>query len=79
MIRMPLPWLVFSALFIFLAGILFTWICYEFARRKRERARLQAWTRCPVCAFQHKILRMQRLHPCPQCGALNEHQTIKIL
>ena len=49
MIRMPLRWLVFTARSIFLAGILFTWICYEIARRRRETQKLRSWTQCPVC------------------------------
>ena len=49
MIRMPLRWLVFTARSIFLAGILFTWICYEIARRRREAQKLRSWTQCPVC------------------------------
>ena len=49
MIRMPLRLLVFTARSIFLAGILFTWICYEIARRRREAQKLRSWTQCPVC------------------------------
>lgn len=79
MIRMPLPWLVFTALFIFLAGILFTWICYEIARRRGEAGKLRTWTRCPVCAFQYKVNPSLRVLHCPQCGGLNEHRRIKTL
>ena len=79
MIRMPLQWLVFSALFIFLAGIIFTWICYEIGRRRREKQKLREWTKCPVCAFQHKMPFSQTIHSCPQCGALNEYREIKTL
>ena len=79
MIRMPLPWLVFTALFIFLAGILFTWICYEIARRRVEARKLRKWTQCPVCAFQYKVDPLQGVLRCPQCGGLNEHRRIKTI
>ena len=79
MIRMPLPWLVFTALFIFLAGILLTWICYEIARRRLETRRLRAWTQCPVCAFQYKVDTSLSVLRCPQCGGLNEHRRIKTI
>ena len=77
MIRMPLPWLVFTALFIFLAGILFTWICYEIVRRRREARKFRLWTRCPICAFQYKADPDARIQIGPQCGSKNEHIPIK--
>jgi hypothetical protein len=77
MIRMPLPWLVFTALFIFLAGIIFTWICYEISRRRRESRKLRAWTQCPICAFQYKAEPSARIQRCPQCGGKNEHLPLK--
>ena len=73
MIRMPLQWLVFTALFIFLTGILFTWICYEIGRRRREASQFRSWTRCPICAFQYKANREARIQKCPQCGSKNEN------
>lgn len=79
MIRMPLQWLVFTALFIFLAGILLTWICYEIGRRRRESRRLRFWNRCPICAFQYKTDPEARLQKCPQCGSKNEHLPIRII
>jgi predicted RNA-binding Zn-ribbon protein involved in translation (DUF1610 family) len=77
MIRMPLPWLVFTALFIFLAGIFFTWLCYETIRRRRESRKLRAWTQCPLCAFQYKGTPSKNLQTCPQCGAKNESRPIR--
>ena len=77
MIRMPLPWLVFTALFIFLAGILFTWICYEISRQRRESRKLRTWTYCPICAFQYKADPSARLQRCPQCSSKNEHLPIR--
>jgi predicted RNA-binding Zn-ribbon protein involved in translation (DUF1610 family) len=77
MIRMPLPWLVFIALFIFLAGIILAWICYELSRRRREARKLRNWTQCPVCAFQYKSDPAARIMNCPQCGGKNEHRPIK--
>ena len=54
MIRMPLPWLVFTALVIFLAGIVLVWIGYEIARRHREARRRLHWIACRVCSFHFK-------------------------
>ena len=77
MIRMPLRWVVFTALSIFLAGILFTWICYEIARCRREAQKLRSWTQCPVCTFQYKIDPSQSVLHYAQSGGLNEHRWIK--
>ncbi|MEI8294577.1 MAG: hypothetical protein WCG66_11455 [bacterium] len=79
MIRLPLLWLVFTALFIFLSGILLTWICYEIAHRRREARKLRGWTRCTLCAFHFKAEPSARLQICPQCGAKNEYSPIKPL
>ena len=73
MIRMELQWLVFTALFIFLAGILLVWVGYEIARRRRHAARHLHWIRCRVCAFHFKADPKEELPTCPQCGAGNEH------
>jgi hypothetical protein len=72
MIRMQLPWLVFTALLLFLVGIFLVWIGYEVARRRRERLRHRHWIQCPVCAFQYKAVPGEDLPRCPQCGGLNE-------
>jgi uncharacterized paraquat-inducible protein A len=73
MIRMQLPWLVFTALFIFLAGILIVWIGYEIARRRRVTERHRHWIRCAVCSFHFKANPTEKLPICPQCGSSNEH------
>ncbi len=74
MIQLPLSWLVFTALFLFLAWILVAWIGTAWARRRRERAELRRWTRCPVCAL--------RFHrgpgSCPQCGAPASGESVRI-
>lgn len=79
MIQLTLPWLVFMALFVFLAGILLAWIGYELLRRRTEKQKLLSWTRCHVCAFTYKD---DSAHPptrCPQCGSLNEHHPLATL
>jgi len=73
MIRMQLPWLVFTALFIFLAGILIVWIGYEIAHRCRVAERHRHWIRCRVCSFHFQADPADKLPTCPQCGAQNEH------
>lgn len=73
MIRMPLPWLVFTALVIFLAGIVLVWIGYEIVRRQREAHRLRDWIFCRLCSFRFKAEPTERLPVCPQCGSRNEH------
>ena len=78
MIRMQLPWLVFTALLIFLVGIFLVWIGYEIARRRREGLRLRHWIQCPVCALQYKAEPGTKLPRCPQCGSLNERLPVRI-
>ena len=73
MIRMELPWLVFMALLIFLAGIVLVWIGYEIARRRRVAERHRHWICCRVCSFHFKADPNQKLPVCPQCGSANEH------
>jgi len=79
MIRMPLPWLVFTALVIFLAGIVIVWIGYEIARRHRETRRRQHWIACRLCSFHFKAEPAETLPVCPQCGAKNEHTPASLL
>jgi hypothetical protein len=78
MIRMQLPWLVFTGLLIFLAGILLVWIGYEIARRHRERGKLRHWIQCPVCSLQYRAAPSTPLTRCPQCNSLNEHIPVRI-
>jgi hypothetical protein len=75
MIEMPLPWLVFSALLIFLAGIFLVWIGYELFKRSQERQRHQNWIRCRLCAFRFQGEVDKDLQICPQCGASNDKGT----
>jgi uncharacterized paraquat-inducible protein A len=79
MIRMPLPWLVFTALVIFLAGIVLVWIGYEIAKRRREAARRRHWIACRACSFHFKAEPSESLPVCPQCGARNEHTPASLL
>lgn len=79
MIRMPLPWLVFTALVIFLAGILLVWIGYEIAKRRSEAVRRRDWIRCRLCAFHFKADPAEALPVCPQCGGRNEHIPASLL
>lgn len=76
MIRLTLPWLVFTALSLFLTGILLAWIGYAIARRRAEKHKLLAWTACNVCAFQYKDATSPTPSRCPQCGSLNEHHPL---
>jgi hypothetical protein len=79
MIRLPLPWLVFMALFIFLTGIMVAWIGYAIVRNRAEKRKLLAWTKCPVCSFRHKIQPSPSPTRCPQCGSLNEHHPLQVI
>ncbi len=79
MIRMPLPWLVFTALVIFLAGIVIVWIGYEIARRHREVKRRRDWIACRLCSFHFKAEPAEPLPECPQCRARNEHTPASLL
>ncbi len=79
MIRMELQWLVFTALFIFLAGILLVWVGYEIARRRRVALRHRHWICCRVCSFHFKADPREELPVCPQCGAANEHLPAPLL
>jgi hypothetical protein len=79
MIRMELPWLVFTALFIFLAWIVLVWIGYEIARRRQAAVRHRHWIRCRVCSFHFKADPKNTLPACPQCGAANEHLPAALL
>ena len=79
MIRMPLPWLVFVALGIFLAGIIVVWIGYEIARRNLEAKRRRHWICCRVCSFHFKANPGEPLPVCPQCGSQNEHIPASLL
>ena len=79
MIRMPLPWLVFTALAIFLAGILLVWIGYEIAKRRREALRRRDWICCRMCSFHFKADPAEALPACPQCGGRNEHIPASLL
>ncbi len=76
MIRLTLPWLVFTALFIFLTGILLAWIAYAIARRRVEKQKLLSWTVCRVCSFRYKTPPSPSPTRCPQCGSLNEHHPL---
>lgn len=78
MIRIPLPWLVFTGLLIFLAGIFFVWICYEIARRFKDSKMQRSRIRCRICSFDFKADRQSPLPRCPQCGGLNEHEPARI-
>ncbi len=79
MIRMQLPWLVFTALFIFLAGILIVWVGYEIARRRQVAKRHRHWICCRACSFHFKAEPADPLPLCPQCGARNEHTPAPLL
>ena len=79
MIRMQLPWLVFTALFIFLAGILIVWVGYEIVRRRRVAERHRHWICCRACSFHFKADPADNLPLCPQCGARNEHTPAPLL
>lgn len=79
MIRMPLPWLVFTALVIFLAGIVLVWIGYEIARRWQEARRRRHSIACRVCSFHFKADPAEELPVCPQCGARNERTPASLL
>jgi uncharacterized paraquat-inducible protein A len=70
---MQLPWLVFTALFIFLSGILLVWVGYEIARRRKVAQTHQHWICCHLCSFHFKADPADSLPRCPQCGGLNEH------
>ena len=72
MIRIPLPWLVFTGLLIFLAGIYFVWICYEIARRIQEATRRRHCIRCRLCSYEFHGTPESQLPRCPQCGTPNE-------
>lgn len=79
MIRLTLPWLVFTALFIFLACIILAWIGYAIIRRRSEKQKLLAWTRCANCAYAFKMDSTEALARCPQCDSLNERLPLKII
>lgn len=79
MIRLTLPWLVFTALFVFLAGILIAWVGYEITRRRAERRKLLSWTGCNVCAFRYRATPSATPSRCPQCGSLNEPRPLRAI
>ena len=78
MIHLPLPWLVFTALFIFLAGILVVWVGYEISRRRREAHALRHWTSCRICSYKFRTDGPGELPRCPQCGAPNTREPLRI-
>ena len=73
MISIPLPWLVFTALIIFLAGIFFVWICYEIARNLQAAKDRKDRIRCHLCAREFIAEKTANLPRCPHCGSPNEH------
>lgn len=79
MIRLTLPWLVFTALFIFLVGIILAWMGYAIIRRRSEKQKLLSWTRCANCAYAFKMAATDVLARCPQCDSLNERHPLKII
>jgi len=72
MIRIPLPWLVFTGLLVFLAGIYFVWICYAIAGRIQEATRRRDCIRCRLCSYEFHRMLDSPLPRCPQCGTGNE-------
>ncbi len=72
MIALPLAWLVFICLLVFLSGIFSVWISYELLRRKRLRHRLLHRLRCGVCCMEFADSSQSELATCPRCGSLNE-------
>ena len=73
MISIPLPWLVFTALIVFLAGIFFVWICYEIARKRQAAKGRKNLIRCHLCAREFFAEKLDSLPQCPYCGSPNEH------
>jgi len=72
MISLPLEWLVFICLSVFLAGIFFVWIGYEVARRKSASRAVRHRLRCAVCCMEFEDRSSDPLAACPRCGSLNE-------
>ena len=72
MISISLPWLVFSALIIFLAGIFFVWICYEIARKRQATKGRKNRIRCYLCAREFIAEKLAPLPRCSHCGNPNE-------
>jgi rubredoxin len=74
---MELPWLVFTAMLTFLAGVVLVWIGYEILRRWRQREVLRHWIQCHVCSFRYKADPSDPLPRCRQCGSANEHIPVR--
>jgi hypothetical protein len=73
MIPISIPWLVFAALIVFLAGIFFVWICYEIARKRHAANDRKDFIQCHLCARKFTAERLVSLPLCPYCGSPNEH------
>ena len=78
MIPIPLPWLVFTALIVFLAGIFFVWICYEIARKRRAAKDRKDRIQCHLCAREFTAERLEPLPLCPYCGSSNERIPLRL-
>ena len=76
MIPIDLSWLVFVCLLVFLSGIFFVWIAYEFARRQQAQRALRRRLRCPVCSMEYEDPSKEVLATCPRCGSLNERSKL---
>lgn len=78
MIEISLEWLAFACLLTVLVGILFVWVGYEFARRRRERQAVRLRLRCRVCCMDFEDRGASELAVCPRCGALNERVSPRV-
>ncbi|MEI6034472.1 MAG: hypothetical protein WCS65_09360 [Verrucomicrobiae bacterium] len=72
MISLPLEWLVFTCLLVFLIGIFFFWISYEVVRRVDASRSVRNRLRCPICCMEFEDRSPHPLAKCPRCGSLNE-------
>jgi DNA-directed RNA polymerase subunit RPC12/RpoP len=79
MIRVSLTFLIYIYLFLFLAGIFFVWLLYEWRRQRREKRALQFRIRCEICGFDFEDRSTAVLPRCPRCGSLNERYKLKII
>lgn len=74
MIQVPLAWLVFVLLGLFLAGIFGAWLLFEARRQRRERLAFEHVYRCSACGCEFEDATAADLAACPRCGAQNERE-----
>ena len=79
MISVPLSFLIFIYLFIFLNTVFFIWLWNIWSRSRQEKASLRHRLRCTICAFEFEDRSDTLLPRCPRCGSLNERFKFRTL